>query len=88
MDIKLILLKEIKQATISDYQICRIVGINQAIFSRFKNEKKTLNIESAEKLLQFFGYTLAKTSNMPELEPLKMGRPKVKTAGTKKGGKS
>jgi transcriptional regulator with XRE-family HTH domain len=60
MKIAELLLKTIKTCGISRYKISADTGIEQSALSRFVNGKRTIDLETAEKLCDYFGLELAK----------------------------
>ena len=58
MKIAELLLKTIKTCGISRYKISEDTGIEQAALSRFVHGKRTINLETAEKLCEYFGFEL------------------------------
>ena len=82
MEIDKTILKELRRTKYSMYQIAQETGVGPDILSRFINGKVGLSLSSAEKLLRFFGYTLAKIPRPSGLPKLKRGRPKKIEAAT------
>ena len=77
MDIERVLIAEIKKSKLSRYEIARLTGVDASVLSRFVRRQRSIDLRTAKILLRFFGYTLAKLSQMPKLQPpRKRGRPK------------
>lgn len=77
MDIQETIRKELRKAKVSRYVISQMTEIEQASLCRFVAGEQALSLENAEKLLRFFGYTLAKIKGMPKIPtPRKRGRPR------------
>ena len=55
MDIKKVIIDEIKRMPISRYRLSKETGINESILSRLVRGEKGLTLENAEKLLKYFG---------------------------------
>lgn len=60
MKIAELLLKTIKTCGISRYKISADTGIEESALSRFVNGKRSISIEAAEKLCEYFGFELTK----------------------------
>ena len=58
MDIEKTLLAELKRMPISRYELARLTGIQESALSRFVNGERTINLQTAQKLLIHFGYEL------------------------------
>ncbi len=54
MDIKKVIIDEIKRMPISRYRLSKETGINESILSRLVRGEKGLTLENAEKLLEYF----------------------------------
>ena len=54
MDIKKVIIDEIKRMPITRYRLSKETGINESILSRLVRGEKGLTLENAEKLLEYF----------------------------------
>ena len=60
MDILKIIKKEVNKSKLSRYRIAKETGIDQGQFHRIMEKNQSLYCETAEILLEFFGYDLKK----------------------------
>ena len=54
MDIKKVIIDEIKRMPVSRYQLAKETGVDEALLSRLVRGKAGLSLENAEKLLEYF----------------------------------
>ena len=54
MDIKKVIIDEIKRMPVSRYQLSKETGVDEALLSRLVRGKAGLSLENAEKLLEYF----------------------------------
>ena len=55
MDIKKVIIDEIKRMPVSRYRLSKETGVDEALLSRLVRGKVGLSLENAEKLLDYFG---------------------------------
>jgi plasmid maintenance system antidote protein VapI len=55
-----IIKNELKKSKISRFQIARDTGVDEATLSRIYHGKMTCKAETADKLLDYFGYEIKK----------------------------
>jgi hypothetical protein len=54
MDIKKVIIDEIKRTPVSRYRLSKETGVDEALLSRLVRGKAGLSLENAEKLLDYF----------------------------------
>ena len=60
MDLKKTLIREIKKCGLSRYRIAKDNGISESQLSKLLKGERSLHVDTASKLLTYFGYELQK----------------------------
>jgi len=80
MDIKKIIVDEIKRMPVSRYRLSKETGVNEALLSRLVRGEAGVSLENAEKLLDYFGFVEIKKqpgdSSQTREAPNKKGGPR------------
>lgn len=85
MDLEKLLRLELQRTKYTRYLIAKETGVSQSVLSKFVSGRTGLSLDSAGRLMDFFGYRLRRV-RMPKLKPLKRGGNRM-VKGDKEGSK-